>query len=194
MKIIGVTGGIGSGKSTICKVLEKLGYPVFYSDLDGRDQLNGNSIVHQALEERYGKEIFDEQGLPNRPAIAKIVFQDKDELQWINQLIHPLVKESFENWAAEQESALVFMESAILFEGTFSKQCDFSVQVSCDEESRILRVHKRDDVDMEDIRNRMRNQMSDMEREKRADFIIYNEDHNLVIPQLLDMLQEILKR
>ncbi len=194
MKIVGVTGGIGSGKSTVCKLLSKMNFPVFYTDLEGHRQLNTNEEVHQALKDRYGKDIFDENGFPIRPAIAAIVFKDKSELSWLNSIIHPRVKQAFTDWCVLQSAAVVFKESAILFEGNFNSDCDYSIQVSCSVEQRMQRVLKRDAVNKEDIQNRMKNQMSDREREALADFVVYNEDSDLLIPQTLKILKTILKK
>ncbi len=194
MKIVGVTGGIGSGKTSLCKLLSKMGFPVFYTDSEGHTQLNTNKEVHDALEDRYGKSIFDEKGFPKRPAIAAIVFKDKDELNWLNSIIHPRVKKAFTDWCGKQRSELVFKESAILFEGGFNLDCDFSIQVSCDVEARLKRVLKRDKVNEEDIRNRLKNQMTDAQKEELADFIVYNEDSDLMTPQILDILKLILKK
>ncbi len=194
MKVVGITGGIGSGKSTLCKILAKMNFPVFYTDLEGHRQLNSNREVHDALEGRYGQKIFDENGLPNRPAIAEIVFKDKTELNWLNSVIHPRVKNAFSEWCKLQSADLVFKESAILFEGTFNSDCDYSIQVSCSEEVRLQRVLQRDNANESDIRNRLKNQLTDPQREALADFVVYNEDSDLLIPQILDILKDILKK
>ncbi len=194
MKIVGVTGGIGSGKSTLCKLVAAMGYPVFYTDLEGHRQLNYNKEVHLELKNRYGKDIFDKDGIPIRPAIAAIVFKDKSELTWLNSIIHPRVKEAFSNWCSRQTYPLVFKESAILFEGKFNTDCDFSIQVSCSFEQRMERVLKRDAVNEEDVRNRIKNQMTDAERESLADFVITNEDADLLCPQILKVIELMLKK
>lgn len=187
--IVGITGGIGSGKTTICNVLEAMGYPVFYSDLQGRQLLASDEILKSSIRDYFGEVVFDGNEI-NRGRLGEIVFNNKEKLNYLNSLIHPRVKSAFTNWVNEQKSELVFKESAILFESndsSYHKACS----VVTDLEERIRRVTLRDEVKRADVLSRINNQMSDDERIEKSDFIVYNNTTQLIIPQILKLISSV---
>jgi len=189
---IGVTGGIGSGKSTVCNILMNLGVPVFYSDLAGRKILNDDEEVKAEVRKAFGSDMFNADGSLDRHRMANLVFNDPKALSELNEIIHPKVKEAFEEWALENEkSPYVVKEAAILFESGSYYDLDKVVNVFAPKENRIKRVMKRDGVDEEAVRKRMRFQYTDEERNDLADFIIMNEEDIDLLPQVME-LHEIL--
>lgn len=187
--IVGITGGIGSGKSTICRVLNKMGYPVFYSDQIGRELLKENDVLKSEIREFFGEDIF-EGGEIVRARLGAIVFKDKEKLNHLNSLVHPRIREAFYTWVNNQKSKIVFKESAILFESK-DTTCDVVCSVVTHIEERIERVMKRDSVSREDVLSRINHQMSDEERIRLSDYIIDNNSDSLIIPQILKLVSSI---
>lgn len=173
MKIIGVTGGIGSGKSTVSKFISHQGYPVYNSDLQAKQLMNESNEIKVALTHWFGESIYVNNQL-NRKKLAEIIFNNTEALQKVNQLVHPLVFNDFERWAHKQISPLVFKESAILFESGAYKTCDYIITISAPENIRISRASKRDISTTEEIKKRIKNQWNDEMREKKAHFVIHN--------------------
>lgn len=172
-KIIGLTGGIGSGKSTIANYLVSLGYPVYIADDAGRKVMQEQEVL-DAIKEKFGLEIFDNNQL-NRAKLAQIVFNDSVQLKALNAIVHPAVRKDFKNWQTQhQESNLVFYESAILFESGSYIDFDKIITVTAPLETRIARVLERDDTDRAQILNRMKAQWTDDERISKSDFVIEN--------------------
>lgn len=187
--IIGITGGIGSGKSTVCNVLENMGYPVFYSDVIGRDLLKYDEEVKSLIFQEFGEEVF-EDGYIVRSKLGAIVFNDKNKLEILNSLIHPRVANSFKHWVSIQSKSIVFKESAILFE-TKDNSCHFVFSVITDLKERVERVRLRDGVTKEEVLVRINNQMTDNERKVLSDAVIYNNTDDLIIPQILNSISTI---
>lgn len=181
---IGLTGGIGSGKSTVAKVLRVLDVPVFEADAEGRRLLKEDVEVGTAVRDRFGPTVLRD-GLIDRAALGAIVFNDKQALADLNGIIHPAVRASFNSWASEQTNPYVVMEAAILAETGGHKAFDRILVVTAPEELRMRRVMERDGVEAEAVRSRMSNQLSEDERNARADHLIENDDRHLVIPQVL---------
>ena len=172
-KIIGLTGGIGSGKSTIANYLVSLGYPVYIADDAGRKVMQEQEVL-DAIKKKFGLEIFDNNQL-NRAKLAQIVFNDSVQLKALNAIVHPAVRKDFKNWLTQhQESNLVFYESAILFESGSYIDFDKIITVTAPLETRIARVLERDDTDRAQILNRMKAQWTDDERISKSDFVIEN--------------------
>lgn len=191
---VGITGGIGSGKTTVCKVFRMLGIPVYYADEAAKELLRTHPKILSGLRELFGNEVFDETGMPDRQKIAAVVFPDKEKLSKLNALVHPLVGEHFDEWVKEQEGApYILKEAAILFESGTYKQMDKIITVTAPAETRIERVMKRDKVTAEEVRKRLANQISDEEKIKRSDFVIHNGDHDLVLPQVMKVHEELLR-
>lgn len=187
MKIIGLTGGIGSGKSSIAKVLIELGYAVYNSDLAAKKAYDSPAIVDQVMA-KFGTEVFDSKQQIQFKSLAQLVFSDPTKLAALNEIIHPFVKKDFEAWVAQQKGKLVFKEAAILFESRANLFCDAVISVTADEKIRAARIQKRDAATLQEIKTRMNRQLTDNERNKLADYVINNESE-LVIPQLLKVLE-----
>ena len=171
--VAGITGGIGSGKSTAAKFFEELGIPVYNSDTRAKTIQNENSEVKVKIIAAFGEEAYNENGL-NKPFISKQVFQNNEKLKLLNSIVHPAVFQDFENWKKAQKSDIVMKEAAILIESGSYKDCDVVISVVVDIETRIARTIERDGLSREEIRARINNQISDEERIAKSDFIIDN--------------------
>lgn len=192
MKRIGITGGIGSGKSIICKVFELLGVPVFYADEEAK-KLYYHNDVKATLVEKYGNEIYTIDGKLNREKLAQIIFSNPEELKFINSLIHPLVAEVYKQWCEKfKHLPYTLKEAAILFESDAYKEMDKVITVSAPKEIRINRILKRDNLTRAQIEERINNQWTEEERLARADFVIYNNDEQLVLPQIVELHQKLM--
>lgn len=173
-KIIGLTGGIGSGKTTVAKFIEDFGFPVYYSDDRAKDIVNDNDDLKVKIKELLGNESYDENGLYNRKFVAEKIFNNKDLLQSLNEIIHPAVRLDFEDWVKKQTKYLIFKETALLFELKLHKQCYRSVLVTAEDNIRIKRVMDRDGKTYREVQSVMEKQMPEKEKIKLADCIIYN--------------------
>lgn len=187
---VGLTGGIGSGKTLIGEIFERLGVPVFHADYEAKVILNSDEKVIQQIKEEFGEDIYTAQGV-DRKKLAEKVFKNPDALSKINAIIHPRVRKYFMDWMKKQNAKYVLEEAAILFESNAYKEMDFTINVHADEQIRIKRVIDRDKTTSEDVKSRMRNQMSDQERIERADFTIYNDGSRMILPQVLDIHHKI---
>jgi len=185
----GLTGNIGSGKSTVAQVFAALGVPVFHADRCGREALNREEVI-QKITDRFGNAILSE-GRINRKQLAGIVFSDADRLTWLNSLIHPVVKESFQHWVTKQNSLYVLLEAAILFESGFHTMMHTTVFVDCPEEIAIERVMKRDGADREEILQRASFQWEREKKAEMADYIILNNGQHALIPQALSIHEDL---
>ena len=175
-KIIGITGGIGSGKSTVSKLIEEAGYPVYYSDIRAKSIVNDNAQLQQQIKQLLGENSYDENGLYDRKYVADIVFEDEEILLKLNSLIHPAVKIDFENWVALQTTDFVFKETALLFELKLNESCYKSLLVTADDNCRLKRVMDRDNKTYREVETIMLRQMPEKDKVKMADFVIYNND------------------
>jgi len=173
-KIIGLTGGIGSGKTTVAKFIEDFGFPVYYSDDRAKDIVNDNDDLKVKIKELLGNESYDENGLYNRKFVAEKVFNNKDLLQSLNEIIHPVVRLDFEDWVKKQTKYLIFKETALLFELKLHRQCYRSILVTAEDNIRIKRVMDRDGKTYREVQSVMEKQMPEKEKIKLADCIIYN--------------------
>jgi dephospho-CoA kinase len=184
---IGLTGGIGSGKSTIAKVFELLHVPVYYADDRSKYILQNNQSVKEKLKEYWGEIIFDSAGNIDTKALANIVFNSESELQKLNAVLHPLVAQDYAQWLSEQTSAYVMKEAAILIESGSYKNCDKIIVVTVPQAIAIERVKSRDNVSEEQVRARINKQMPAEEKLKYADFVIVNDGIKMLIPQILEI-------
>ncbi|XLS30907.1 dephospho-CoA kinase [Flavobacteriaceae bacterium M23B6Z8] len=171
--IVGLTGGIGSGKSTVAKMFEDLGVPVYVADTEAKKLLENSEVVKKAVIELLGPEAFVDSK-PDRVFIASLVFRDSNKLNALNKIIHPQVKIHFKNWYDSQEAPYVIKEAAILFESGSHEDCDFVITVTAPEDIRIKRVMARDQVNEDDVRDRMKNQWEDVKKIELSDFVIHN--------------------
>lgn len=193
MKTVGLTGGIGSGKSLVCTIIQSLGYPVYSADEAGRRLLNTNVVVRQKVTRLLGEEAYD-GAIANRPYIASQVFQAKEKLDALNQIIHPAVKADFNSWKANQEqkgASICFRESAILFESNTHQDCDFIICVAAEDEIRIQRTTKRDSITRAQVLARMENQLPQTEVASKSDVVIENSGVKAVIPQVMSVLKRL---
>jgi dephospho-CoA kinase len=184
---VGITGGIGSGKSTVCKIFKVLGIPVFEADEQARQLMNSNSVIHDQLIELFGTSVYLQNHTIDRKYLAGIVFSNPSLLAQLNGIVHPKVGEAFAVWCENQQSPYILHEAAILFESGFYKLMDKTIAVVANENERIERVMKRDGASEELVNQRMRNQWSDIERIKLADFVISNNEDELIIPQIVEL-------
>lgn len=173
-KIIGLTGGIGSGKSTVAKFIEDCGFPVYYSDDRAKNIVNDSFEVKQKIIELLGENTYDKEGLYDKKFVAEKVFNDSELLKKLNGIIHPAVKLDFETWVSQQTKYLVFKETALLFELKLHLQCYKSLLVTAEDNIRIKRVMDRDHKTYRQIESVINNQMPEKEKIKLADYIIYN--------------------
>ncbi|MFM7724473.1 MAG: dephospho-CoA kinase [Bacteroidota bacterium] len=183
MKRIGLTGGIGSGKSYIARILEKMGYPVYYSDAQSKALTDTHPVIREKLVARFGKEIYIEQGL-NRKLLAEFIFASEEHRLFVNELIHPLVRNNFEHWCSEQRSPIVFNEAAILFETGAYRQFNGTLLVVAPLELRIQRVMQRDHCTEEEVKERMKTQWSDDQKIPLATCIVMNDGKSPLLSQL----------
>lgn len=172
-RIIGLTGGIGSGKTSVAKLLEKKGFPVYYSDDQAKNIVNIDDELKQKIISLLGAEAYAD-GLYNRKYVAEKVFNDAELLEQLNHLIHPAVRIDFEKWVAAQTSEFVFKETALLFELKLNEQCYKSLLVTADDNLRIKRTMDRDNKTYREIETIMQNQMPEKDKMKLANYIIYN--------------------
>jgi dephospho-CoA kinase len=183
MKVIGLTGGIGSGKSFVAHILEKMGYPVFYSDEAAKYLTNKDSQIKSQLIQLFGKEVYNEDGL-NKKFLSDRIFQNQAVLAQVNSIIHPVVRQYFVSWTMQQKSDLVFNEAAILFETGAYKSFPFNFLVTAPLELRIERVMKRDNAIREQVLARINAQMSDDEKMKLTPYIINNDEREPILSQI----------
>lgn len=182
---VGITGGIGSGKSTVCHIFSVLGIPVFEADQVAKRLQNTDPEIRAQLIELFGASVYLPDDTVDRRYLAGIVFNDITLLHRLNAIIHPAVRKVFNEWSLQQQSPYVMLEAAILFESGLYNLMDKTIVVNTDESERIQRVMKRDKITEELVRQRIRNQWTDEQRIKLADFVIYNNDNQLIIPQIV---------
>jgi dephospho-CoA kinase len=194
MSKVGVTGGIGSGKTLICNVFSKLGIPVFNADNEAKIILNTDKDVISTIKELFGNDIYINNSI-DRKKLAEIIFNNEEALTKINSLVHPKVRLAFKKWCLQFSNLpYVIQEAAILFESEAYKELDYTITVHASEATRVKRVMQRDGVIEEKIKERIKNQMSDEERLKLADYVINNDEDTMVLPQILDIHQKLIKR
>nr|WP_121273514.1 dephospho-CoA kinase [Pedobacter schmidteae] len=192
---IGITGGIGSGKTTICKVFETLGIPVFYADTVAKQIMVSDEILVNGVKEAFGAESYHQDGTLNNKHIAGIVFNNAEQLARLNELVHPAVFRGFDNWVKQvpQNAPYILKEAALLFESGSYKMCDQNILVVAAQEIRLQRVMDRDGVTAGQVKARMDKQLSDEEKIKLADHIINNNETESLIIQVTRLHQLFLK-
>lgn len=191
MKKIGLTGGIGSGKSTIAQAIKHIGYPVYIADKEAARLMDSHPDIRKDITERLGANCYTSEGHINKPVLAQIIFENKEALEEVNRIVHPRVMEAFEQWAAIQSTSLVFCETAILYESGLERYFDAVICVTAPEEVRVRRVMERDRCELKDVMARVRNQMDEDEKCQRANFVIYNDGEHMATPQVLDVLHKL---
>jgi dephospho-CoA kinase len=183
---IGITGNIGSGKTTVSKIFEVLGIPVFYADEAAKNVMTTDEILIAEIKAAFGASSYFNDGSLNRKHIANIVFNDNGQLDKLNSIVHPAVFRTFDTWVADiKDVPYVMKEAALLFESSSYKMCDKTIMVDAPLELRIKRVMQRDGFSREEILSREARQFSEEKKVAMADFVIKNDDTQLVIPQVL---------
>ncbi|MGI4020948.1 MAG: dephospho-CoA kinase [Janthinobacterium lividum] len=190
---IGITGNIGSGKTTVCQLFELLQIPVFYADFHAKKVMTEDAVLVAAIRNNFGAEAYFADGILNRKHISSIVFNNDIELNKLNSLVHPAVFRAFEEWAKQyQHNFYVLKEAALLFESGSNQQCDKTIVVAAALDVRLQRVMQRDNLTEEEVLRREKKQMPQQEKEAKADFIVVNDAQTLVIPQVLAIHQQLL--
>lgn len=190
---LGITGGIGSGKSVVCRLLAMLDLPIYDSDCRAKWLMNNSSVLRERLQERFGNDIFGEGGL-QRKVLAERVFSDREALAALDAIVHPAVAEDFLSWTAEREAEgaeVVGLESAILFSSGFDRFVDRCVAVVAPDELRVARAAQRDRASEEQVRARIASQMAQNEVAERADYVVVNDEQSMLWPQVLRLIEEL---
>jgi dephospho-CoA kinase len=191
---VGITGGIGSGKTTVCKVFEVLGIPVFYADTEAKNMMVEDELLIEAIKLTFGEESYFEDRKLNNKHIAGIVFNNEAELAKLNALVHPAVFRAFDRWEANvnPKASYTLKEAALLFESGSYRMCDTTILVTAATDVKINRVMQRDNSTAEQVKARMDKQMSDAEKAKMANHFIINDETNSIIEQVLALHKEFL--
>ena len=188
---VGITGGIGSGKTVICAMFETFGIPVYYADARAKKLMNDDPELKAALIKYFGNNIY-EKGVLNRRKLSDIIFNDKSALEEVNGIVHPAVACDFEKWCDAQVAPYVLEESAILFESGMTQRFEKVILVTAPEDLRIKRVAERDNVSPDDVRARMNNQWPDEKKTTSADYLINNDGEQPVLPQVTAIHSQLL--
>lgn len=190
---VGITGGIGSGKSTIATMFEVLGIPVYYADGAAKKLMNEDVFLKEQLTAAFGKEIY-QHGMLDRSYLSGLVFNNPEKLALLNSIVHPATIADAENWMQLQHSAYAIKEAAILFESGANKYVDKVIGVYAPAALRISRVMQRDNSTEEAVMARMNKQMEEEKKIKLCDYVITNDEQELVIPQVLKIHEALLKQ
>lgn len=190
---IGLTGGIGSGKSTVAKVFELLHIPVYYADAASKRLYHTDKELMANLKKHFGEDIYTNEQL-NRTKLASIVFSDKGKLELLNSLVHPPTIKDAEAWLCRQTAPYVVKEAALLFESGSVTGLDYVIGVYAPTHLRIKRVMDRDNITREDVQNRMSKQIAETVKMRLCDYVINNDEQEMVIPQVLHLHQQFLQR
>lgn len=191
---IGVTGGIGSGKTTVCRIFETLGIPIYYADDRAKAIMIENKELIKTIKKIFGKEAYHKDGTLNRTHIAGIAFANKGKLALLNAAVHPAVAEDGKNWHRKQRRVpYTVKEAALLFEAGSYKQLDYVITVTAPEEIRIQRVINRDKTTKKQVKARIDKQMPEEEKVKLSDFVIDNDGEQALIPQVVAIHRKLLE-
>ncbi|HMO61744.1 MAG TPA: dephospho-CoA kinase [Ferruginibacter sp.] len=190
---IGITGGIGSGKSTVAKIFEVLGIPVYYADEASKKLLNQNPELKAKITALFGTAAY-QNNLLNRSYIAGIVFNQPEKLAQLNAIVHPATIKDAETWMAQQSSTYAIKEAALIFESGSQEQLDAVIGVYAPKAVRLQRVMQRDGISREEVLSRMNRQIDENIKMRLCDYVIYNDEQQLVIPQVTALHEKFLTR
>jgi dephospho-CoA kinase len=188
---LGITGGIGSGKTSVCRVFNVLGIPVFSADPVARQIMESDKSIIRGINKIAGRDLY-KNGTLNRAELSSLIFNNSDLLNKVNALVHPVVFEKFNNWVEKQNTPYVIMEAAILFESGGSNLVDRVATVVAPVEERIERVTRRNLLSRGQVMERIRNQMDDESRIKMSDYVIYNSENDMIIPAILKIHEDLI--
>lgn len=192
MMVVGLTGGIGSGKTTVAGFFQELGIPVYIADEAGKRLMLSSEKIKSAIMDIFGEKAYLNDA-PNRKYIASLVFENPEKLEALNHIIHPEVAADFNVWVKDKKAPYVIYEAAILFETGGYKKCDFNILVTAPKEEKIKRLLKRDKGKIQEIKARMANQWSDEKKKKLSDFVIENTDLSLTRSKVAELHEILLK-
>ena len=188
---LGITGGIGAGKTVVASFLKAMGVPVYIADDEAKKLTCSSPVIKSELIQSFGEELFANDTL-NKALLASLIFKNKENLNLVNSIIHPEVLSDFNNWVKKHnDKTLVALESAILFESRFDKNLDLILAVTAPLEERIERIRKRNRLTREEILERITNQLPENEKCGRSDFVVYNNNNKAIIPQIEYVLEKI---
>lgn len=190
---VGITGGIGSGKSFVAKIFKTMGIPFYDADKEAKLIMTRSVIIREGLIQAFGEEVYFEDGSLNRKWLSAQVFNNPEKLELLNTIVHPVVIQDAVDWANTQTSCYSLKEAALLFESGSYKTLDYTILVVAPEELRIERVMNRDGVSREEVLNRINKQMPEEEKRKLADFIIVNDGIQPLIPQLYEIHKQLIR-
>lgn len=184
--LVGLTGGIGSGKTTVAKMLAAFdNVVVYFADDEAKKLMNTSKHIKERLIEEFSKEVYNSKGVLNRPFLAGIVFSDKEKLKTLNSIVHPVVHQHLQDFLkTHKDKDYILYENAILFENGSSKLCDKIITVTAPEELRIDRVMKRDNVSYEEVKNRIKNQWTDEKKTIQSHYLVHNLNITVVNEQI----------
>ena len=192
MTVVGLTGGIGSGKSTVSRLLEVMKIPVYIADSESKRLTETSQVIREKLTEKFGKDLYI-NGKLNKTLLASLIFGNEKNRIFVNSIIHPVVRNDFEQWKKQNSQyPVAVIETAILFETGYFKFVDISVTVAAPEDLRIRRVENREGWTRAGILSRMQSQFTEEEKVRRSDYVIYNDDKQALIPQVEKFLKVIL--
>jgi dephospho-CoA kinase len=189
---IGLTGGIGSGKSTVARIFEVLGTPVYYSDLAARRLMNEDPELKAGIIRHFGEASYI-YGQLNRPYISQLVFHDREKLELLNRLVHPVTLRDSDLWMKQQRGPYAIKEAALIFEAHADRYLDYVIGVYAPEALRIERTVERDRISPSQVHERMKNQLEEDQKMKLSDFIIYNDEEHPVLPQVMKLHEQLLR-
>jgi dephospho-CoA kinase len=190
---IGITGGIGSGKTTVSKVFEVLGIPVYYADLEAKRLMNENEKLMEKIKYHFGKECYL-NGRLNRKYLSNLVFNNENKLLLLNSIVHPVTLEDAEIWMQKQTAPYALKEAALIFESVSQQQLDYVIGVFTPLPLRIQRVINRDQLSREEVKSRMDKQMDEKIKMRLCDFVIKNDEQELVSPQVIKIHETLLSK
>jgi len=188
---IGLTGGIGSGKSTVAKVFEVLGIPVYYADDAAKKLMNEDAALKQKIKLQFGESVYANEHL-NKKALADIVFNDPEKLALLNALVHPATLKDVESWIQSQSSPYIIKEAALIFESGAHQNLDYVIGITAPAPLRIQRTMQRDGITREAVVARMDKQMDDTIKMKLCDFVLTNDEQEMLLPQVLALHEKLL--
>ncbi len=189
---VGLTGGIGSGKSTAAQIFEVLGVPVYYADAEAKRLMNEDAELKSSISKIFGEQAFTNNTL-NRKYISSIVFSDPLRLEQLNAIVHPATKKDSENWMNRQSTPYAIHEAALIFEASVSDRLDYVIGVSSPHELRIQRAMERDAVSREEVLQRMNKQLDEEIKMSKCDFVLVNDEKQLLIPQVLELHEKLIQ-
>ena len=186
-----ITGSIGSGKSVVSRMMNVLGVPVYDCDVNAKRLMTDDEFIVSELKRMFGDECYEDDGTLNRQYIASRIFTDKENIKRVNSLVHPVVKRDFEEWAARQESSVVAVETAILYESGMIEAVDKVLVVWADRETAISRTMQRSGMNRIQVENRMNNQMSVDDLLLMSDYSLYNDGDEPLMPRVMSVVEEL---